>query len=65
LSEGAAAATFGLINSVGQLGGLAGNYGIGFLNTRTGSLTASFGLIALVYGVAGTLIVALRKAEPS
>jgi MFS transporter, ACS family, tartrate transporter len=63
LSESAAAATFGLINSVGQLGGLAGNYGIGFLNTRTGSLAASFGLIALVYVLAGTLLVALRKAE--
>jgi len=63
LCESAAAATFGLINSVGQLGGLAGNYGIGLLNTRTGLLAASFGLIALVYGLAGTLIVALRKTE--
>ncbi len=62
LSESAAAATFGLINSVGQLGGFAGNDGIGFLNTRTGSLAASFGFIALVYGLAGTLIVTLRKA---
>jgi MFS transporter, ACS family, tartrate transporter len=63
LSESAAAATFGLINSVGQLGGFAGNYGIGFLNTRTGSLAGSFGFIALVYGIAGTLIVTLRKAD--
>ena len=63
LSESAAAATFGLINSVGQLGGFAGNYGIGFLNSRTGSLAASFGFIALVYGLAGTLILGLRKAE--
>jgi len=63
LSQSAAAATFGLINSVGQLGGFAGNYGIGFLNTRTGSLAASFGFIALVYGMAGTLIVTLKKAE--
>src|SRR5947207_11439252 len=31
LSESAAAATFGLINSIGQLGGFAGNYAIGFL----------------------------------
>jgi MFS transporter, ACS family, tartrate transporter len=63
LSESAAAATFGLINSVGQLGGFAGNYGIGFLNTRTGSLAASFGFIALVYAAAATLIVALRRTE--
>jgi ACS family tartrate transporter-like MFS transporter len=60
LSESAAAATFGLINSIGQLGGFAGNYSIGFLNDRTHSLNASFGFIALVYLVAGSLIVSLR-----
>jgi MFS transporter, ACS family, tartrate transporter len=60
LSESAAAATFGLINSVGQLGGFAGNYTIGFLNTLTGSLAASFGFIALMYGLAGALIVGLK-----
>ncbi len=56
LSESAAAATFGLINSIGQLGGFAGNYVIGFLNDRTHSLTASFGFIALVYFASGSLI---------
>jgi ACS family tartrate transporter-like MFS transporter len=61
LSESAAAATFGLINSVGQLGGFFGNYGIGLLNTHTGSLAASFGFIALVYGLAGILIVGLKR----
>src|SRR6266496_1204369 len=49
LSESAAAATYGLINSVGQLGGFVGPYVIGVLNVRTHTLTASFGLIALVY----------------
>ena len=62
LSESAAAATFGLINSIGQLGGFVGNYGIGFLNDRTHSLTASFGFIALVYFAAGTLILTLKPA---
>jgi MFS transporter, ACS family, tartrate transporter len=61
LSEAAAAATFGLINSIGQLGGFAGNYGIGFLNDRTHSLTASFAFIALVYIAAGGLILSLRE----
>ena len=42
LSESAAAASFGLINSIGQLGGFAGPYMIGFLNDRTHSLSASF-----------------------
>jgi ACS family tartrate transporter-like MFS transporter len=60
LSEAAAAATFGLINSIGQLGGFAGNYAIGFLNDRTHSLAASFAFIALVYLAAGGLILSLR-----
>ena len=64
LSESAAAATFGLINSIGQLGGFAGNYTIGFLNVRTHSLAASFGFIALVYMVAGGLILNLRIRDP-
>jgi ACS family tartrate transporter-like MFS transporter len=60
LSESAAAATFGLINSIGQLGGLAGPYVIGFLNDRTHSLAASFACIALVYVAAGGLILSLK-----
>jgi len=64
LSEAAAAATFGLINSLGQLGGFAGNYAIGFLNDRTHSLAASFAFIALVYVAAGGLIVGLRVRHP-
>jgi ACS family tartrate transporter-like MFS transporter len=64
LSEAAAAATFGLINSIGQLGGLGGNYMIGYLNDRTHSLTASFALIGFVYVVAGSLILSLRIRDP-
>jgi ACS family tartrate transporter-like MFS transporter len=64
LSEAAAAATFGLINSIGQLGGFAGNYAIGFLNDRTHSLAASFAFIALVYVAAGGLILSLRARDP-
>jgi ACS family tartrate transporter-like MFS transporter len=64
LSEAAAAATFGLINSIGQLGGFAGNYAIGFLNDQTHSLAASFAFIALVYVAAGGLILSLRVRDP-
>jgi ACS family tartrate transporter-like MFS transporter len=64
LSESAAAATFGLINSVGQLGGFAGPYVIGFLNDRTHSLTASFGFIALAYLSAGVAVLRLRIRDP-
>jgi ACS family tartrate transporter-like MFS transporter len=63
LSKAAAAATFGLINSIGQLGGLAGNYTIGYLNDRTHSLAASFAFIALVYVVAGSLVLSLRTRD--
>jgi MFS transporter, ACS family, tartrate transporter len=64
LSESAAAATFGLINSIGQLGGFAGPYLIGFLNDRTHALKASFAFIALVYLAAGILILGLRVHSP-
>ena len=64
LSESAAAATFGFINSIGQLGGFAGNSVIGFLNDRTHSLAASFGFIALTYVAAGCLILSLRIHNP-
>jgi MFS transporter, ACS family, tartrate transporter len=64
LSESAAAAAFGLINSIGQLGGFAGPYVIGFLNDRTHSLTASFGFIALAFVAAGSLILGLRIHDP-
>jgi ACS family tartrate transporter-like MFS transporter len=63
LSEAAAAATFGLISSIGQLGGFAGNYTIGLLNDRTHSLAASFAFIALVYVAAGGLILSLRVRD--
>ncbi len=64
LGESAAAATFGLITSVSQIGGFAGPYVISYLNERTHSLTASFGFIALAYVAAGTLVLLLRLRLP-
>jgi MFS transporter, ACS family, tartrate transporter len=64
LSESAAAATFGLINSIGQVGKFTGPYVIGFLNDKTHSLTASFAFIALVYIGAATLILSLKLSDP-
>jgi MFS transporter, ACS family, tartrate transporter len=64
LSESAAAAGFGLITSVSQLGGFVGPYVIGFLNDRTHSLTASFGFIALAYIAAGSLVLSLKIDHP-
>jgi ACS family tartrate transporter-like MFS transporter len=56
--------SFALIASVAQLGGFAGPYVIGFLNDRIHSLTAGFGFIALVYVVAGSLVLSLRIHDP-
>lgn len=64
LSESAAAASFGLINSIGQLGGLTGPYAIGLLNDRTRSLTASFGFIAMVFVASASLILSLKIRDP-
>jgi hypothetical protein len=64
LTESAAAATFGLINSFVQLGGLAGTAAIGFFNVRTNSLTAGFGLIALSYVAAAALLFCLKIQNP-
>jgi ACS family tartrate transporter-like MFS transporter len=64
LSETAAAATFGLINSIGQLGGLVGPYLIGALNVRTHSLSAGLAFIALAYLAAGLLVLSLRIRNP-
>ena len=64
LSESAAAASFRLINSVGQLGGLAGPYAIGFLNDRTHSLTASFAFISGVFVASASVILSLKIRDP-
>jgi ACS family tartrate transporter-like MFS transporter len=64
LSETTAAATFGLINSVGQLGGLVGPFLIGVLNVRTHSLTAGLVFIALAYTSAGLMVLSLKVRNP-
>jgi MFS transporter, ACS family, tartrate transporter len=60
LSESAAAASIGLINSVGNLGGFSGPYLIGYLGSITHSFTA--GLLILTAGLfaSGILVLALR-----
>jgi len=63
LSE-TAAASFGLINTFGQLGGFVGPYIIGYLNDRTHSLMASFWFIAAAYFISASLILSLRKEDP-
>jgi predicted MFS family arabinose efflux permease len=64
LSQSAAAASFGLINAIGQVGGFAGPYIVGLLNDGTHALAASFGFIALVYFAAASLMLSLKLRDP-
>jgi ACS family tartrate transporter-like MFS transporter len=64
LSETAAAASFGLINSIGMIGGFIGPYAVGWLNDRTGGLNAAFLLIAGCYLSAGTTLALIRIPSP-
>jgi ACS family tartrate transporter-like MFS transporter len=64
LSETAAAACFGMINSVGHMGGFVGPYAVGRLNERTGSITAASVLIAVCYLLAGILLSFIKIPDP-
>ena len=64
LCESAAAACFGLINSVGQMGGLAGPYMVSYLNEKTGNLTAAFVFIGVCFLLSASVLSALRIRSP-
>jgi MFS transporter, ACS family, tartrate transporter len=64
LSETAAAACFGLINSIGHIGGFVGPYAVGRLNERTGNVSAAFLLIAVCYLLAGILLALVKIPSP-
>lgn len=55
-SESAAAACFGLINSIGHIGGFVGPYAVGYLNDWTESLAAAFVFIGVCYLLAASII---------
>ena len=60
LTGTAAAASIGLINSTGNLGGFAGPYIVGYLNKATGSFFAGMLYLSLSALVAAALILSLR-----
>jgi sugar phosphate permease len=64
LSESAAAACFGLINSVGQIGGLAGPFIVSYLNVRTHGLTASFAFIGVGFLLSACVLAFLSIRSP-
>src|SRR5215470_14428002 len=64
LTGTAAAASFGMINSIALIGGFIGPYAVGWLNDRTGGLSAAFLLIAVCYLLAGTVLALIRIPSP-
>ena len=60
LGSSAAAASIGLINSIGNLGGFVGPYLIGYLATRSGSVVSGLGWLPANLVVAGILVFCLR-----
>jgi ACS family tartrate transporter-like MFS transporter len=68
LSESAAAASFGLINSVGNIGGFVGPFFVGYLRTLTGSFRFSLIFLIVALFLSGTLVLTLpidEKHRPS
>jgi MFS transporter, ACS family, tartrate transporter len=64
LSESAAAACFGLINSIGNVGGFIGPAAVGYLNDWTKSMSAGFLFIGASYLLAGIVVSAIRIRAP-
>jgi MFS transporter, ACS family, tartrate transporter len=60
LGESAAAASIGMINALGNLGGFAGPWLMGSLVTKSGSFTTGLGWLAANLVVAGILVLLLR-----
>jgi ACS family tartrate transporter-like MFS transporter len=63
LTESAAAASIGLINSFGNLGGFVGPYLVGYIRTATGSFTV--GMLCLAASLLGgaVMVLFIRPAE--
>lgn len=60
LTASAAAASIGLINSVGNLGGFAGPYVIGYLDTTTNSFTPGLLFVSASMFLAGMLVLTVK-----
>jgi ACS family tartrate transporter-like MFS transporter len=65
LAESAAAASMGLINALGNLGGFLGPYAMGYLRSRTGSFAPGLMVLLACMAAAGMLVLLVpgRKEE--
>jgi nitrate/nitrite transporter NarK len=62
LTESAAAAAIGLINSFGNLGGFVGPYILGYVRTNTNSFSIGLVLLALSMLLGAACVLAVRHA---
>jgi len=65
LAGSAAAASIGLINSIGNLGGFVGPYVVGYLNTKTDSFYGGMLYLAVSSALGGVCMLALRHTRRS
>jgi len=65
LTESAAAASIGLINSVGNLGGFVGPFIVGYLLTRTRSFRAGLSFLVGSFLLSGILMLLVRVRKQS
>jgi len=65
LCESAAAASFGMINSVGQLGGFAGPYVVSYLNEKTAGLHAAFVFIGVSFLLSAIVLSFIKIQSPT
>jgi predicted MFS family arabinose efflux permease len=63
LGESAAAASFGLINSVGNLGGFVGPSVVGYLLSKSSSHTVTTGMLAACFVVGAAMVLATARAN--
>jgi ACS family tartrate transporter-like MFS transporter len=64
LCGSAAAASLGLINSVGQLGGFAGPYAVSYLNEKTGGPQGAFVFIGVTYLLSALVLSFVKIQSP-
>jgi ACS family tartrate transporter-like MFS transporter len=65
LSESAAAASIGVVNLIGSIGGFVGPYLVGYLSTRLGSWALALGLLGASMLLASLLTILLRLPQSS
>jgi nitrate/nitrite transporter NarK len=63
LTGSAAAATIGMINSIGNLGGFIGPYAVGYISAATGSFAGALVLLSILALMAGIIILMLLHSE--